>query len=385
MRKDVEYGVETDTGMVRMENQDCHAYYEPSPADEFRRKGRLAVVADGMGGHNGGTVASHTAVETILRVFSQSASSSLKRLLASSIDRANMVVREMALADPALRNMGTTCVAIALRGRVAEIAHIGDSRAYLIRRGAIRQITRDHTYLNDLIEIGLITPEAAKNHPDQHIITRCVGMGAALQIDFNRADVEPGDIFVLCSDGLYKYIEDDEVMRVVTSHEPQESAKALVDLANARGGDDNTTVLVLRVNSIPDDWDIDDDEGELTTAAIRIPQLSHAETPRAREAVGDFRVETPDDDTPRNPVQTPSDTRVVEVLDAAFGPAAAAARPGAPPPAAVRATPDVAAPRDSVSGGDRAAGTPRKRSWALWIWIIILLEIVLIAIFEFLR
>ena len=251
-RDDIEVGILTHVGMVRSENQDFYGLWEPDDETEFLAKGRLLVVCDGMGGHNGGTVASRTAVDALIKAYGQSAIHHLGRLITTSIEHANQAVRRRGAGDPGLRNMGTTCVALAVRGRVAEVAHVGDSRAYLVRDGAISQITRDHTYLNDLIDIGLLTPEKARNHPERNIITRCVGMGETLEVDAAAIEARADDFFVLCSDGLYNHVNDDEILRLVIEKEPQGACQALVDLANSRGGEDNITVAVLKVRSVPE-------------------------------------------------------------------------------------------------------------------------------------
>jgi len=254
-RKDIEVGVLSHVGMVRTENQDHYAFYEPETDEDLMGKGRVLVVCDGMGGHNGGTVASRTTVESMLETFRGSATRNLKRLLSTAIDTANACVRDKGMEDPSLRNMGTTCVAVAVRGEQVQVAHIGDSRAYRISGGEIEQITRDHTYLNDLIEIGLLTPEKAKNHPERNIITRCVGMGDVVQVDFNVRSAQGGDAFLLCSDGLYNHVEDDEILECATAHEAQVAAQELVDLANSRGGDDNITVGILKVLEVAPEFD----------------------------------------------------------------------------------------------------------------------------------
>lgn len=254
-RKDVEVGVLSHVGMVRSENQDHYAFYEPDEDDDLATKGRVLVVCDGMGGHNGGTVASRTTVEAMLESFRTSATCNLKRLLSTAIDKANAHVREKGMKDPSLRNMGTTCVAVVARGSQVQVAHIGDSRAYVIRGDMIEQITRDHTYLNDLIEIGLLTPEKAKNHPERNIITRCVGMGDVVNVDFNVRSAQPGDAFLLCSDGLFNHVDDHEIREFAAQFEAQVAAQKLVDLANSRGGEDNITVGIMKVLGVPPEFD----------------------------------------------------------------------------------------------------------------------------------
>lgn len=246
-RDAVDVGVLSHVGMVRSENQDHFAFSEPEADTELARRGRLMVVCDGMGGHNGGTVASRTAVDAVVRGFLEGDHTEPRPLLAAAIAEANRLVTARGRSDPALRNMGTTCVALLVRGVHAEIAHIGDSRAYLVREGTVRALTRDHTYINELIDYGLLTEEEAATRQDRHVITRCVGMGERLETDFQTVAVKPGDTFVLCSDGLYQHVHDREIRDHVLQHGAQGAAQSLIDLANERGGEDNITVGVFKL------------------------------------------------------------------------------------------------------------------------------------------
>ncbi len=248
MGKKVEVAVSTDVGRVREENQDHFWLREPADTDEERRLGTLVVVADGMGGHSGGTVASHSALEAVEATFPSSSEQSMFGLLHQSIKSANERVLQEQRDDPQIKEAGTTCVALLIRGRVAMVAHLGDSRAYLFRGGETQQITRDHTYVNELIELGLLTEEQARTHADKNIITRCVGMGAKIDVDFNRRELEREDVLVLCSDGLTNMVKDEEIRAIVCSHDPKAACGHLISLANERGGDDNITVAVVRVN-----------------------------------------------------------------------------------------------------------------------------------------
>ena len=291
VRKDLDLGVVTHVGMVRSENQDSFRFFEPPEDEEFRRKGRLLVVCDGMGGHNGGTVASKTTADAVVEIYQRSAVLNLRRLLGSAIERANQRVRELGAKDASLRNMGTTCVAIAVRGPKVQVASIGDSRAYLLRGKKMEQVTRDHTYLNDLIDIGLLTPEKAKNHPERNIITRCVGMGETLQVDFMVRDAEPGDSWLLCSDGLYNHVEAEEMRDILLAEGSQVACQKLVELANVRGGEDNITVGVVKIVEVGKDFVSADENGdeepppELRTPVIALEDPNR--TPRS-----DFLIST---------------------------------------------------------------------------------------------
>ncbi len=251
MTDPLEIGVATDVGQVRTENQDHYCVLATDPATEAGRKGTMVVVADGMGGHSGGQVASHTAIDAITETFLKTEKSSLRDILEEAIFAGNRAVREKAQDDAKIRDMGTTCVALLVRGEHVVTAHLGDSRCYMFRGGDAEVVTRDHTYLNQLIDIGLLTPEDAEGHPDKNIITRCVGMSDDLEIEFNHRQLLEGDVFLMCSDGLSNLVRMDEMHQLIGEMAPQEACDRLVAMANDRGGDDNITVAIVRVNTIP--------------------------------------------------------------------------------------------------------------------------------------
>lgn len=242
-------GLMTHVGMIRAENQDAFSWREPEDPEVLARCGRLMVVCDGMGGHYGGSIASRTTVDAVVDAYYAEADDGRApsdRLL-HAVREANRVVRDLGRERPELRQMGTTCVAVALVGGKVLMAHIGDSRIYRLRDGAIRALTRDHTYVNDLVEMGALEPEEAENHPQRHVITRCIGMGDSIQVDLLQGDARLGDAYLLCSDGLYQHIGDDEMVRTVDAHEPQAAAQRLIDRANECGGEDNITVGILHL------------------------------------------------------------------------------------------------------------------------------------------
>lgn len=219
----------------------------------------LFVVADGMGGHAGGELASRMAVETTESELlggawggsSEEASppmgpEPLERLRAA-IDRACLTIFERSQQEPALAGMGTTLTALLLRGRQAFIAHVGDSRAYLIRDGEIEQITEDHSLVNEQLKAGILTEEQAKHSPYKNIITRSVGFEAHVVVDTEALPVQRGDTFLLCSDGLSNLVDDDEIALHCTKLPLEELPGALIWLANDRGGDDNITVVAVRM------------------------------------------------------------------------------------------------------------------------------------------
>ena len=230
----------TDVGLRRQVNED--AFWV---AEELG----LYVVADGMGGHSAGQVASRMAVESAVRALRslEGASASLTEKLRYAVAAANHEVFSTSQAKPELAGMGTTLVSVlVLEGRVA-LAHVGDSRAYLVRGGRIRQLTDDHSVVGELLRRREISEDAAREHPHRHVLTRALGVRPVVEPDLAELSPEPDDVFVLCSDGLTAHVEDDEISEhVVHTADPDACVETLVDLANARGGDDNITVLVLR-------------------------------------------------------------------------------------------------------------------------------------------
>ena len=167
----------SDVGMVRDRNEDACGYWEPEREDEFQRKGRLAVVADGMGGHEGGELASQIAVQAICDVYRNAADLEPPDALANGLREAHERIRSYAREYPQYHNMGTTCTAAAIRGRQLWLAHVGDSRLYLLRDGKLKQLTRDHSYVNQLVEYGIITHAEAEHHPQRNVLTSALGIG----------------------------------------------------------------------------------------------------------------------------------------------------------------------------------------------------------------
>jgi PPM family protein phosphatase len=226
------YGARTDVGRGRPENEDsilvdaAHGLY---------------AVADGMGGHRAGEVASATAIETLKAAYVGG------QRLDEAVEAANAAVFAKAADDDALRGMGTTLTAVALEDdRTALLGHVGDSRAYLMRDSTVTQVTDDHSLVEQLVREGRLSPEEAHNHPQRAIITRALGIDAQVEVDTYRVDLKPGDRLLICSDGLTNMLSDDTIAVTLRRHpDPQQAADTLVDMANQAGGDDNITVVVL--------------------------------------------------------------------------------------------------------------------------------------------
>ncbi len=249
IRPGIVLGNISDVGCEREENEDYFGYFEPEDETQYQVKGRLAIVADGMGGMAGGFAASRTAVDVIHEAYAAHPSANPKQALNDAIEAANDVIFGQAEEDPSLRGMGTTVTAMVLKGDLAYFAQVGDSRAYLIRRGEITQYTRDQTKVARLVEEGIISAEDAEEHPDAHILSQAVGNKASVKVDTDMAplEVRPGDRFLLCSDGLHGLVSDPEMLEIATSEDPNSACHTLVELAKQRGGHDNITVQIVQI------------------------------------------------------------------------------------------------------------------------------------------
>ena len=236
----------TDTGVVREQNQD---YYHIELLEE---NVGLAVVCDGRGGASAGNVASHMAVETFLETAGALPPVQWKNepeaVLHFAAEQANQAVYFRAGIDPDCRGMGTTMVAALVVEQTAYLLNIGDSRAYLIRPDGISRLTRDHSVVEALVARGEITPEEARQHPQKNLITRVLGAEAKLRADLYRQQLSPGDVLLLCSDGLINVVTDQEVLYEVLHGGPAEDCcQRLLDIALSRGAPDNVTVVLLQM------------------------------------------------------------------------------------------------------------------------------------------
>src|SRR5947209_6613981 len=215
------------------------AYVIPKDPQVMAKKGALFIVADGMGGHAAGEVASEIAVDTVSNVYYQDDGDDVADSLLRAIRRANAAIHQRASENMLRSGMGTTCVAAILRGNRAYIANVGDSRAYLIHGNQIKQVSRDHSWVAEQVRAGLLTEDQARTHAQRNVITRCLGTQAEVEIDVFPEQLEDGDSLVLCTDGLSGLVSDDELLRIVNEYVPQESVYHLVERANENGGPDN--------------------------------------------------------------------------------------------------------------------------------------------------
>jgi serine/threonine protein phosphatase PrpC len=240
----------TDVGRKREHNEDNMAYVIPKDEQVMTKKGALFIVADGMGGHAAGEVASEIAVDTVSNVYYQDDSDDIAISLLHAIRRANASIYQRAAENMLRTGMGTTCVAAVLRGNMAYIANVGDSRAYLLRGSQVKQISQDHSWVAEQVRAGLLTEDQARTHAQRNVITRCLGTQAEVDIDVFQEELNDGDSLVLCSDGLSGLISDEELRRIVDQYLPQESVYHLVERANLNGGPDNITAIVVRIHEV---------------------------------------------------------------------------------------------------------------------------------------
>jgi len=239
----------SDVGCQRENNEDRFLYWEPATAEQFERKGRLAVVADGMGGHEGGQEASRIAVEAIQETYAASPNRDPQSSLTEGFREAHRRIHEEAERDAQLHGMGTTATAIALVGHNLYYAHLGDSRLYRLRGQEISRLTHDHSYVSRLVENGVITAEEAEAHPQRNILTAALGVGPEVLPDLpaQALTLEKGDALLLCTDGLWGVVADDEIREAVNQNSAADACRNLVALARKRGGPDNITVQIVRV------------------------------------------------------------------------------------------------------------------------------------------
>lgn len=232
----------TDVGAKRSSNQDF-VYASETPVGALPN---LFIVADGMGGHNAGDLASRCTVETMLESINGSSRTSPVQILEEAIREANRKVLETSEKDREFSGMGTTVVAATVQDGYLYAANVGDSRLYLIDREGIDQVTVDHSLVEEMVRMGQIRREEAKNHPEKNIITRAVGVRSRVRIDFFDMKLEEGDRLLLCSDGLSNMVDDEEILNIVKRDEPLGMlASELVKCANLNGGRDNISVILV--------------------------------------------------------------------------------------------------------------------------------------------
>jgi protein phosphatase len=237
----------TDVGRVRATNQDNYTFYE------LDKRCHFAVVCDGMGGHNGGNVASELAVKTIKETLISGYDSSIRmrsveNLLIHTIKHANDTIFSASLKDLSLKGMGTTVVLVFVLDDNIYVAHVGDSRAYLYNKKGLKRLTTDHSIVQEMIDRGEITEEESYTHPYKHVITRVLGVASDVQVDCMSFISDAGDIVLICSDGLTNLISENEIEEIFKNEFSEDLCDKLISTANERGGYDNITVVLVNCN-----------------------------------------------------------------------------------------------------------------------------------------
>lgn len=242
----MEIGFRTDVGRKRKSNQDAVGVFQN------QEKVKLAIVADGMGGHQAGDVASHLTVFDLGEAWKNSnltEQEDVIQWLLKQIQQENEEIFDKGQEDPSKAGMGTTIVAVVIIDQTVLLAHVGDSRFYLVRNGKIKQITEDHSLVNELVKSGEITPEMASHHPRKNVLVRSIGIPGTVEVDLTALEVTVGDKLLLCSDGLTNMVSDQDIMTIIDqAANLDEALDKLIEAANEAGGTDNITVLLIDYN-----------------------------------------------------------------------------------------------------------------------------------------
>ena len=271
----VQHAVDSDIGLRRKNNQDSYTVQFSSTSEDWERRGHLLLVADGMGGHAVGELASKMAVDSIPLTYFKSRTESISEALTDAIEKANGQIYQRGMENRDFNRMGTTCVALVLCSQGAIVGHVGDSRCYRVRGDRIEQLTFDHSLEWELTRAGRLKPGEAFLPEAKHVITRSLGPEPSAEVDIDGPFVVfPGDRFLLCSDGLTGHVADHEIGMILQTLPADEAVRLLINLANMRGGSDNVTVAVAVCGSAPDEPESD--------------QTATAPQPQQESSVGAF-------------------------------------------------------------------------------------------------
>jgi serine/threonine protein phosphatase PrpC len=243
-------GAKTDLGRVRENNEDKFDFYEPEDPAVLATKGAFYAVADGMGGHSAGQVASELTLKTVIQAYYANPSSDTEASLRHAVEEANALVYNTAQAIPDRQGMGTTLTAVVIREDRLTVAQVGDSRAYLLRHGLLTQLTEDHSWVAEQVRLGVMTMEEAVHSPFRNIITRSVGTSQSVEPDIASRPLQVGDTLLVCSDGLTGHLDPPDLEAALLEHGPSAAAVRLIEEANLRGGRDNITALILSVRGL---------------------------------------------------------------------------------------------------------------------------------------
>ncbi len=238
---EIDFAQLTDVGCVREENEDAVGYWA-------HEDGLLFAVADGLGGHNAGQVASALALEVLAREMERAPGSwAITKRLRRSVQEANLAIYHKGVTVPELHRMGTTLTASVLAGSTLVAAHVGDCRLYLLRASTLTQLTKDHTWVGEQVQYGILSPEEARTHPRRHILSRCLGHNLIVGTDVLSIGVQSGDLIFHCSDGIHAALPEPDIAAVLGARAPEAACCELIERARAAGGEDNLSVQVAKV------------------------------------------------------------------------------------------------------------------------------------------
>lgn len=247
---DISVGARTDLGLVRDNNEDKFEVFEPEEPEMLAIKGSLYAVADGMGGHASGQIASELALKTIVKSYYGDTNDEVCESLETAFKRANTYIYDTSQLISDRNGMGTTCTAIVLRDESMYLAQVGDSRLYRIRNGEINQISEDHSWVAEQVKRGALTKQEAEQSPFRNVITRSLGSAPDVDVDIQIEKIQKDDIYILCSDGLSGYTQDEDILEIAGAWSPAVASLKLIDKACSNGGGDNVTVVIAAVRDI---------------------------------------------------------------------------------------------------------------------------------------
>lgn len=249
-RPKISIACKTDLGRVRENNEDKFEFYLPEDDATIASRGLVFLVCDGMGGHAAGQIASELTAKTFIDVYMHHPAADPTVAMAAGVSAANRFVCDVGRAVPARRGMGTTLSGLILLQDKAYTVQVGDSRIYRMRQGELLMMTHDHTWCEEQIRAGVLTPEEAETHPYKHVLTRAVGTEGDVIPDIELHDLKPGDLYMLCSDGVMNHVNDERIGQLMSDGALSEIAWKIVGEALVGGGSDNTTVMIVRLDEL---------------------------------------------------------------------------------------------------------------------------------------
>ena len=272
----IAFGAKTDLGRVRENNEDKFDYLEPDEPNVLATKGRVYAVADGMGGHSAGQIASELSLNMFVRSYFSNSSADVPRCLTTAVREANAYVVDVARTVPGRSGMGATLTVAVVRDDDLFIAQVGDSRLYLLRGGELQQLTEDHSWVAEQVRSGTMTLQEAESSPFRNVITRSMGGAPEVEPEVSAVKVQPGDRYLLCSDGLSGMVPHEEMGELLAGGSPSVAAWNLVERANQYGGKDNITAFILHIVDVQP-WPSEDGAEAELEAPVDAAQNGHAE------------------------------------------------------------------------------------------------------------